>query len=68
MILIVTGIVFILVGSGNLMTGRLHPERPNASLSRGLGYVGIVVGGLTLIGGIAQVAGWIPEPPNQPLK
>jgi len=70
MIYVITGILFILIGSGNLLTGQLHPERPNARLSKGLGYVGIVIGALTLIGGIAQVAGLVtppvPDPPVQP--
>jgi hypothetical protein len=68
MVYVVTGLVFILIGSANLLTGRLHPDRPNARLSKGLGYVGIVCGVLTLLGGIAQVAGFGPPPvpPAQP--
>jgi hypothetical protein len=68
MVYLVTGLVFMLIGFGNLMTGRLHPERPNSRLSKGLGYVGMVIGLLTLIGGIAQVAGFGPPPvpPAQP--
>ncbi len=66
MVYVVTGLVFMLIGFGNLMTGRLHPERPNARLSKGLGYVGMVIGLLTLIGGIAQVAGLMPVAPPPP--
>ena len=68
MALIVTGLVFGLIGCGNLAVGRLHPERPNARLSRGMGYVGIACGAITLIAGIAQVAGFGPGPvpPAQP--
>jgi hypothetical protein len=67
MILIVTGLVFTLVGYGNLAMSRLHADRPNARLTRRLGYVGIVCGVLTVIGGIAQVAGFgsPPVPPGQ---
>ncbi len=68
MVYVITGLVFILIGIGNLATGRLHPERPNAETSRRLGYVGIAVGCLILIAGIADLAGLIPEPPNQPVK
>jgi hypothetical protein len=64
MILIITGLVFSLIGWGNLAMSRLHPDRPNARMTRGLGYVGIICGLLTLIGGIAQVAGL--EPPAVP--
>ncbi len=68
MILIPFGLVFALIGVANLTTGRLHPERPNAGLSRGLGYVGIVVGTLSLVFGILQSTGVlvVPEPPNPP--
>lgn len=66
MILIVTGIVFILLGLGNLAVGRKLADRPNASLTRGLGYVGIGIGLLTLLGGIAQVSGLVPAVPPQP--
>ncbi len=65
MILIPFGLVFALIGVGNLVTGRLHPERPNASLSRGLGYVGIVIGTLSFVFGLLQATGVlvVPEPP-----
>ncbi len=66
MVYVITGVVFILIGIGNLATGRLHPERANAGTSRRLGYVGIGVGILILIVGIADVAGLIPQPPKQP--
>ncbi len=63
MILIPFGLVFALIGVGNLATGRLHPERPNAGLSRGLGYVGIVVGMLSFVFGILQATGVLVPPP-----
>ena len=65
MILIPFGLIFALIGVGNLVTGRLHPERPNAGLSRGLGYVGIIIGLLSFVFGIAQATGIlvVPEPP-----
>jgi hypothetical protein len=68
MVLIVTGFVFALIGYGNIAVSRLHPERDNAQLTRRLGYVGIGCGVLTLIGGIAQLAGFGPPPvpPAQP--
>ncbi len=68
MILIPFGLVFALIGVGNLATGRLHPERPNARLSRGLGYVGIVIGILSFVFGLAQVTGVlvVPTPPAPP--
>jgi len=62
MVLIVTGIVFALVGYGNIVVSGLHADRPNARLTRRLGYVGIGCGVLTLIGGIAQLAGFGPPP------
>ena len=63
MILIPFGLIFALIGVGNLATGRLHPERANAGLSRGLGYVGIVVGMLSFIFGILQATGVLVPPP-----
>ena len=65
MILIPFGLIFALIGVGNLVTGRLHPERPNARLSRGLGYIGIVVGLLSFVFGLLQVSGVlvVPGPP-----
>ena len=63
MILIPFGLVFALIGVGNLVTGRLHPERANAGLSRGLGYVGIVVGILSFLFGILQATGVLVPPP-----
>ena len=62
-ILIPFGLVFALIGVGNLATGRLHPERPNAGLSRGLGYVGIVVGVLSFVFGLLQATGVLVPPP-----
>jgi len=46
MVYVISGLVFALIGFGNLAVGRLHPERPNARLSRGLGIVGIIVGSI----------------------
>jgi hypothetical protein len=63
MILIVTGIVFALVGYGNLAMSRLHADRPNARLTRSLGFVGIGCGLITLIAGIGQLTGLIPAAP-----
>ena len=65
MILIVTGLVFGLIGWGNLAMGRLHADRPNARLTRGLGYVGIFCGAVFLIVGVAQLAGVTPPAPPQ---
>ena len=66
MILIPFGLVFALIGVVNLTTSRLHPERPNSSMSRGLGYVGVVVGSLSIVFGILQTTGVlvVPEPPK----
>ena len=55
MILIITGVVFILFGLGNRAMARLHPERPNAQFTGRLGYVGIVVGVITLLAAIAMI-------------
>jgi nitrate/nitrite transporter NarK len=63
MILIVTGLVFIVIGFGNRAVGKLHPERPNASLTLGLGYVGIVIGVITLIGAIVMILAPTPNLP-----
>jgi hypothetical protein len=53
---ILTGIFLTLIGWGNLYTGRKHPERINARLLRGMGYVGIVVGMiLTIVGVMAKL-------------
>ena len=67
-ILIPFGLVFAVIGVMNLITGRLHPERPNAFLSRGLGYVGIVVGTLTFVFGLLMATGVLvpPSPPRPP--
>jgi hypothetical protein len=53
--LIVTALVFFVIGWGNLSVGRRHPERANARISRGLGYVGIAIGLIMLIVGIAMI-------------
>ncbi len=52
---IFTGLFLALIGGGNLYTGRKHPERINARLLRGMGYVGIVVGlFVTIVGVISK--------------
>jgi hypothetical protein len=66
MILIVTGVVFMVIGLVNLKTSQIQADRPNARLTRGLGYVGIVVGVLNLIGGIVQISGLLVPPPVGP--
>jgi hypothetical protein len=66
MILIVVGVVFMVVGLVNLLTSKVQVDRPNYRLTRGLGYVGIVVGVVNLLGGIAQLAGVFPQPPAAP--
>lgn len=67
-VLILFGLVFAVIGVGNLVTGRLHPERPNAGMSRGLGYVGIVVGTLSFVFGLLTATGVLvpPTPPQPP--
>ena len=59
----IAGLLIALIGVGNLTTARLHPERPNAGLSRGLGYVGIVIGMLTFVFGLLQATGVLVPPP-----
>ena len=66
MILIPFGLIFALIGVGNLVTGRLHPERPNARISRGLGYVGIIVGLLSFVFGLLMATGVLVPPPLPP--
>ena len=63
MIYVVTGLIFTMIGVGNLVTGRLHPERPNARLSRGLGFVGIFVGTAMFIFGLLTATGLVVPPP-----
>lgn len=65
LVLIAFGFVFALMGVGNLATGRLHPERPTARLSRGLGYVGVIIGILTLVFGLLMATGVL-VPPQLP--
>ena len=52
MFTIITGVLILLIGVGNLITGRLHPERINARLQRGMGYVGIALGLAITINGV----------------
>ena len=52
---IITGIVVALIGAGNLTTGRMHPERINARLQRGMGYIGLVIGALIVLNGLVMV-------------
>ena len=52
---IITGIVVALIGAGNLTTGRMHPERINARLQRGMGYIGLVIGTLIVLNGLVMV-------------
>ena len=67
MILIPFGLVFALIGVVNLTTARLHPERPNSGMSRGLGYIGVVVGSLSIVFGLLQATGVLkPPPPPEP--
>ena len=63
MIYIISGLLFALIGVANLTTGRLHPERPNARLSRGMGYIGIIVGLITFVFGLAIASGVLVPPP-----
>ena len=63
MFLIIFGLIFAIIGVGNLITGRLHPERPNARLSRGLGYVGIIVGLVSFTFGLLTATGVLVPPP-----
>ena len=60
----IAGLLIALIGVGNLTTARLHPERANARMSRGLGYVGIVVGLLTFVFGLLQATGVLVPPPQ----
>ena len=64
--ILIFGLVFALIGVVNLVTGRLHPDRPNARMSRGLGYIGIVVGVLSFVFGLLQVTGILVPPPLPP--
>ena len=52
---IITGFVIALIGAGNLTTGRMHPERINARLQRGMGYIGLVIGALIVLNGLVMV-------------
>ena len=63
MLLIIFGLIFAVIGVGNLITGRLHPERSNARLSKGLGYVGIVVGVVSFMFGLLTATGVLVPPP-----
>ena len=65
-ILIPFGLVFTLIGVGNLAIDRLHPETPNAFLSRGLGYVGIVVGLLSFVFGLLTATGVVDRAADPP--
>ena len=63
MIYAIAGLLIALIGVANLTTARLHPERANAGLSKGLGYVGIIIGTLTFVFGLATATGLIVPPP-----
>ena len=60
---IISGLVIALIGGLNLVTGRMHPDRINARLQRGMGYVGLAVGLLVALGGVFMLM--VPNPPPQ---
>ncbi len=64
--LVIFGLVFALIGVVNLTTARLHPDRPNSGMSRGLGYIGVVVGSLSIVFGLLQTTGILKPPPEPP--
>ena len=57
------GLISALLGVGHMTTARIHPDRPNARLSRGLGYVGIAIGIVSFVFGLLTATGVLVPPP-----
>jgi hypothetical protein len=52
MMMIVFGTVMAFIGLANLKTSQMHPERINSGIQRGLGYVGITCGVISILCGL----------------